>query len=421
MKPRTQSKGAAKPPKPAKPSRADKRPLSAAAEPAVERWNAEDAAELDAIQTGLPPSDLVVFSRDWTVKTIVEQISDGNVDLDPDFQRRNAWHDERRSKLIESFILGFPVPQIVLAEDPKKKSSFIVIDGKQRLLTIAGFYLEKYRTYWQRPALQKLTLLAKLNGVPIPDFFSDSRYADEVRQLGNADIRTTIITHFKNNEGLLYDIFYRLNTGSVALSSQELRQVLHRGAFSRHLTVVTDERNPLWDVLGLDRPDPRFRDVELLLRLVALAKYAADYKGNLKPFLDESLDRMNRAWSTDEGSLKELIDSVLDAIKEVNNIYAERAGRKFKSGRYETQLNRAVFEVQVYFLIDPNIRAQLRSARVPRARFVNAFEDLCTRNSEFLISVEATTKSVENYRTRFHAFQELLEKILGVTIPALPM
>ncbi len=82
---------------------------------------------------------LHVFSRDCTVETIVSQIEKGNIDLNPKFQRRNAWNDLKRSKLIESLIIGIPVPEIVLAEDPKMKKSFIVIDGKQRLLTIAGY------------------------------------------------------------------------------------------------------------------------------------------------------------------------------------------------------------------------------------------------------------------------------------------
>src|ERR1700739_1003122 len=92
----------------------------------------EDIASFD-------PTSIVVYSRDWTIETVYNQIINDNIDLNPQYQRRNAWTDEKRSKLIESIIIGYPVPEIVLAEDTVKKKSFAVIDGKQRLLTVAGF------------------------------------------------------------------------------------------------------------------------------------------------------------------------------------------------------------------------------------------------------------------------------------------
>src|SRR6266480_1757166 len=113
------------------------------ASPTEEDWNAEIEEDIRAGDYG----SLVIYSRDWTIETINNQIVQGNVDLNPKFQRRNAWTDDRRSKLIESLIIGLPVPEIVLAEHPVKQKSFIVIDGKQRLLTIAGF-IDPTIAYW---------------------------------------------------------------------------------------------------------------------------------------------------------------------------------------------------------------------------------------------------------------------------------
>src|SRR5437764_436271 len=121
----------------------------------------------DDVLEGIHPTDLkslVVYSRDWTIETINNQIEQKNIDLNPEFQRRNAWTDDKRSRLIESLIIGIPVPEIVLAEHPKKKKSFIVIDGKQRLLTIAG-YIDPKIPYWKRPKLGKLVIRKDLNGV----------------------------------------------------------------------------------------------------------------------------------------------------------------------------------------------------------------------------------------------------------------
>lgn len=355
-----------------------------AAEASIAGWNFEDAEELRGGADQESPPKLVVFSRDWTVETIVSQIEQGNIDLDPDFQRRNAWQDDRRSRLIESFVLNFPVPQIVLAEHPEHKKSYIVIDGKQRLMTIAGFYLEKFRDYWSNPAIRGLKLLPRLNGLAIDDLRNSVEFKDELRRLANADIRTTVIAEYED-EGTLYDIFYRLNTGSVPLSSQELRQVLHRGEFSKYLIEITDSENPLQIVLGLDGPDPRLRDVELLLRVISLALFAPEYKGNLKPFLDNAMRSLNSQWEVRRKEIVLLIGDLFEAMRALLDIFEGNAGRKFKAGRYEPQLNRALFEVQVYYLRFEKVRdATLRHKR----KIVEAFEELCVSDASFLGSIE---------------------------------
>ena len=390
---------------------------SSSTETSIASWNFEDAEELRGNSGQEISPKLVVFSRDWTVETIVRQIEQGNIDLDPDFQRRNAWQDDRRSRLIESFVLNFPVPQVVLAEHPEKKKSFIVIDGKQRLMTIAGFYLDSFRAYWNKPVMRGLKLLTKLNGMSIDDLRNSLIFKDELRQLENADIRTTVIADFED-DGTLYDIFYRLNTGSVPLSSQELRQVLHRGPFSKHLIDATDLENPLWAVLGLDGPDPRLRDVELVLRMVALLAFSSEYKGNLKPFLDNVMRSLNAQWESRSDATTAIIAELFAAIKSLSEVFGSNVGRKFKNDRYEPQFNRALFEVQAYYLCDPVVRsAFIRHKR----KVVTEFEKLCSSDPTFLSSIEATTKSVENYRKRFGAYRKMLGTALGVLIPEFRM
>ena len=97
----------------------------------------EDLEDLEHIQDW--SSGAALWSTDWTTETIVSQLDRGNIDLGPSFQRRYAWRDNRQSLFIESLILGLPIPQLILAESKAKKGSYIVIDGKQRLLTIRRF------------------------------------------------------------------------------------------------------------------------------------------------------------------------------------------------------------------------------------------------------------------------------------------
>ena len=76
-------------------------------------------------------------SRDWTVESLVLQMREGTHRPRTLFPApRNAWLANRKSKLIESIMLGFPIPQVVLAERLDKPGHFFVLDGKQRLLAL---------------------------------------------------------------------------------------------------------------------------------------------------------------------------------------------------------------------------------------------------------------------------------------------
>ncbi|MBA4211225.1 MAG: hypothetical protein C0454_16995, partial [Parvibaculum sp.] len=239
----------------------------------------EDEGWNDDIAEDLSPGDfrdLVVFSRDWTVETVVSQIRKGNIDVEPDFQRRNAWNDGKRSLLIESLILGIPVPEIVLATAPDNPKSFIVIDGKQRLLAILGFIDPDFAASWDKPRLQGLQVRVDLNGKTYEAISKDD--LDDGRLL-NADVRCAVISNYAADD-VLYHIFYRLNTGSVPLSTQELRQSLNKGPFSKLLAQTTDHVRPIHEVLRLSSPDKRLRDAEILLRFIAFHIYGDRYRGN---------------------------------------------------------------------------------------------------------------------------------------------
>lgn len=107
--------------------------------------------------SGADYAQLQIGTRDWTVDTIIGQVLQENIDVNPHFQRRNAWNDAKRSRFLESLILGVPIPQLVLAErrEPGRRGTFIVIDGKQRLMTLAGLRDERY-SFWNNREFVKL-------------------------------------------------------------------------------------------------------------------------------------------------------------------------------------------------------------------------------------------------------------------------
>lgn len=377
-------------------------------------WNEDIYA--DVKPTNL--SAVSVASRDWTVETIVSQINKGNIDLNPKFQRRNAWKDDKRSRLIESLILGIPVPEIVLAEDRNKKNSFIVIDGKQRLLTIAGFIYPDSFQYWQKPRLTKLHVRKDLNS-KVYRQFEDSKFdlGDELRAFQNADIRCTVISNY-NNDDVLYDIFYRLNTGSVPLSTQELRQVLNKGPFADWLMEITNELQPIHPILNLDEPDPRLKDIEVIFRFLAISLFGADYTGNLKKFLDDSMKKITDNWDQYH---QKVVDSYgrfnksLEALTKV--LEAKKIGRKFTDNRWDSIFNKALFEVEAYYFM----HVDAKEVANKKAQFVQAFKEFSSKNTEFRKSIEVGTNALESYRNRFSLFQKFMNTALDMKIRKNPL
>lgn len=350
-------------------------------------------------------SQMVVYSRDWTIGTFFDQIEQGNIELNPGFQRRNAWDEGKRGKLIESILKAYPVPEIVLAEDMKNRGSFVVIDGKQRLLTIAGFINNDKYSYWERPVAKGINIGGVVKNYTFEDIKNDSVLW---RAFENASLRCTVITNYKSDD-VLYDIFYRLNSGSTPLSSQELRQALNPGPYTEYLIQITSEDTALRKVMGLAKADRRLRDIEVLLRLMAFMRNARGYHGNLRVFLDEMMGQFNKEFVQDQASFVRLYEVIMETIETLNNVFKGYTliGRRYKNGSFESRFNRVILEVQVYFFCQiPNIYITAENNQ----KFVELFTDLFDRDATFRASIEGSTKNMDNYRIRYRKFQDIVNQ-----------
>jgi len=284
--------------------------------------------------------DLVIYSRDWTVQTIISQIEQGNIDLNPKFQRRNAWKDNKRVRLIESLLLKYPVPEIVLAEKTDKKRSYIVIDGKQRLQTLAGLYYPDKYHIWDSSIFPNSSLLPSLSKITIDDLINNQEYHDYKRMLDNSDIRCTIISNYID-ENILYDIFYRLNTGSTPLSSQELRQVLNKGQFTEYLADFTSETKSIHNVLGIEKSDNRLMDIDLLLRCLGFYRNGKNYNGNQMQFLNNFVSECNTNWDKYKKSIISDIEILMTAIDFLGELIGyNKIGRKLVGDEFDWRFNK---------------------------------------------------------------------------------
>ncbi|MEK0241530.1 DUF262 domain-containing protein [Klebsiella variicola] len=351
----------------------------------------------DDLNNTISFKESVVMNADWTIETIDNQIKKGNIDLQPSFQRRGAWDDKRKSRLIESIVVGMPVPNIVLAEQKEHRGRFIVIDGKQRLMAINEFLADDFK-------LKGLDIRPELNGKKYSELPSEDR-----EYLDNSTLRSTVIRSWKD-ENFLYAIFYRLNSGSLPLSPQELRKALIGGKLLDEIEIYLTQSKQFHILFGQSL-DKRMRDSELVLRFIAYNKRVEQYHGNFKEFLDEIVEYYEKNWNNYQKEVVDALHSLDLALDTTIQIFAENSFKKWLGTRYERVINRAVFDCIARFFSDPNVSMKALQNTIAVA---DAFKELCMEQ-EYRDSVEKTPKTTSATHTRIDMWGQKLASVLGMS------
>ena len=371
----------------------------------------DDEADEQDVAEQLPPNTVaaVVSGNDWTTETIVSQLRRENIQLNPRFQRRDAWRRDRKSRFVESLIVGLPIPQIVLAETKNARGRFIVLDGKQRLLAILQFWgLGEGDNNAFR--LSALTLRPDLKGVSFSELSTRPEYEQEYNALCNQAVRTVVIRNWKDTN-FLHTVFLRLNTGSVNLSPQELRQALLPGKFSNYIDDAAGTSPGLRKLLGVEEADPRMRDTEILARFLAFRFFAEHYPGRMRSFLDDTFETFNKDWKTHEPKVTAAVSEFEDGVNELVQIFGDEIARKPDS----PQFNRAIFDALIYYHSQPNIRKSLQGKH---ASVKKAYEQLFTSDSEFSSAIESDTAGAPNTSARLDIWGKALSSIAHKSFPA---
>lgn len=361
--------------------------------------------EEDVSEKGLVSiREMAISGTDWTTETIVRQIEKGNIILDPEFQRRDAWTRKKKSRFIESLFLGFPIPQIILAEQKEKKGKFIVIDGKQRLLSLQQFMRED-DTQENTLKLMGLEVKPELNGKTYRKMI-DLQMDSEIDEFANQPIRTVVVKNWPTVE-VLYLIFLRLNTGSIRLSPQELRQALYPGGFIQFANEAASNSQQIKRMLKLKPTalDFRMRDVEILIRYMAFSFFSKAYSGSMQDFLDNTCEKLNKEWTKKKEEIEDRYAIFEEAVDCVYAIFGKNAFSKYKDGHYEGKVNRAVIDIMLFYFSDKSIRDK---AIFFSDKVLAGFEQLCVEDTNFLDAVEQTTKSKQAVSYRFNKWAEVL-------------
>ncbi len=289
------------------------------------------------------------------------------------FQRGRVWRRAQMDRFIESLLLGFPVPGIFLVEQPGKK--YLVLDGQQRLTTLAGFYADKFRLENVDETLRGLTY---------------STLGDERRRsLDDTFIQSIIIRAPQSVEDYesVYQIFERLNSGGTNLQPHEIRVALYSGSFAEHIRELNNDES--WRKLFGKRSD-RLKDQELILRVLALFVDSENYYSPLKTFLNDFLGR-HRDGSGLE--IKQLDSCFRGAARAILDAVGPRA---FRLG---TQVNAAILE-SVFVGVMEQIA---RDPDFVREFDVSAAYESLLKDDVYIDAVTKATANEESVKARLAA------------------
>lgn len=302
--------------------------------------------------------DLIATPNDFNVLTIFSFVESGAVKI-PGFQRNYVWDIKRASKLIESLILGLPVPQIFLYEEARNQ--FLVIDGQQRLMSIYYFKKQRFPRKEKRAELRRI--FAESGSIPekvlfddmyfqpfklslpgrLPDRrnpFSGLNYStldDYQQQFDLRPVRNVVVkqTRPADDDSSVFEIFNRLNTGGINLRPQEIRGSLYHSQFYDVLNRLNLDAS--WrELLQLPDPDLHMKDVEVLLRGFAMLILGDQYKPSMSRFLNRFSAAAKKYPQEKSEYLAKLFSSFVAACSGCpRDIFVSSRTRRFSIALYE--------------------------------------------------------------------------------------
>lgn len=325
---------------------------------------------------------------DKSVSDLMGMIERGDINLRPDFQRNVVWDNKKASLLIESIWLSIPIPQIFVSVE--EDGTWNVIDGQQRLTSLKRYYENDFK-------LKGLEVLGELNG------FSYDKLEDKPQRLLNGGNIRIVAIHEDSHPDIKFDVFMRINQGAVQLNPQELRNCLYRGELNDKLHALAE--NPqLLEILKLTEPHNRFKDVEMILRYLALSdsheKGFSNYPSIIKKFLN---DFMHNNRTIDNDKITQLQSKFDNNLKKVFSVFGANAFKKWdnKSSNYDTKINLSIMDCQMIALeaFDHSLIEEKKEQF--RISFNEIFDE--PDSSEFLDSITSGTSSKKKleYRVNF--------------------
>lgn len=355
-----------------------------------------DDPEITKIERPFDPEKIKVRTTNIVVEQLVSRIRHGEIDLSPDFQRSFVWKTERQSRLIESLLLRIPIPVFYVAAD--EKENWRVVDGVQRVSTIDAYMKDEFQ-------LAQLEYLNRLEG----SSFSKLPRAMQ-RRIGETQLIVNVIEP-GTPEGVMFNIFRRINTGGMTLNGQEIRNALHPGPVREYLKKLAGTEEFL---KATDRSirTKRMADRECVLRFLAFyVEPWEDYDTNdLDGHLSGTMTKINNMTPKQRDTIAEdFKKSMCTAFQ----IFGKNAFRKLynRNDRQRRQISKALFDSWSVQLAQCSAD-EIDRLTQKREEVINRFLALMNEDREFEKAISYATGTPQRVQKRFRAIEELVTEVV---------
>lgn len=324
---------------------------------------------------------VVIQPYDYPVRTLMDMIVDGELKLNPDYQRKYRWDDIKASRFIESLVLNIPVPVVYLAEEPD--NTFTVIDGQQRLTSLFRFLKPSELGHvFPETGLEKLIL----SDLKVRDDMNEKHYLEldqtDKSSIAKRPIRCIAVLN-ESDSMLKFEVFERLNSGSASLTDQEVRNCTYNGRLNDLLKELAENEHFISMTRLSEQKVLQMKRPELVLRFFAYkemteeTEYCGSYVEHLNQYMEE-----NRHIS--EGKADEMrqlfnatIDLIFDSLGE-GVAFRKPASDNLQDGFAQNLINGAIYESQMIAfsrLVDCEKKAPVNVKEVIHGAFLGEYSN----------------------------------------------
>ena len=335
-----------------------------------------DVPEVEADGLDIPDTEpyapvserkVLIQQYDYAVRTLVDMVLEGDLVLNPDYQRLYRWEPEKASRFVESILLNIPVPVVYFSEEAD--GTFSVIDGQQRLTSLLNFIKPESG---EELTLTGLKLRPEINGKKFGDLDRTDRSAITKRP-----IRCIVVLN-ESDKALKFEVFERLNTGSSSLTEQEVRNSIYHGNFNDLIKELASNDRFLEMIALPEQHKRNMKAEELVLRFFAYRDLheGVDYPGNYTEFLNNHMEQNRSLPATKLVELRELFLTTIEIIyKELGpGVAFRRPLTRGQDDRFaHTLINGAIYESQM--VVFSKLIEQGHVATISRAKAITAFSE----------------------------------------------
>lgn len=357
---------------------------------------------------GYGPENIYVENKPFSLKQICDLIESKDIELSPDFQRNFIWDKTRQSKLIESILLGLPLPSIYFSQ--YEDGRLTIVDGLQRIHTINNFLNNQLQ-------LTNLEYLKECNGKNFDELKDKKILKDlQIRKFSQTQVMCFVIDYRSPSE-LKFDLFRRLNTGGKPLNNQEIRNCLLHPSNQRVLKSMTGLES-FKNATDSSIKNTRMEDREAALRFIYFIEQfteespTGNYNGDMESTLDNFIDELNKR---DPNEIEKYINLYDISLKNAYYLFGKNSFRKIiqteKGKPRRTAINKLLMLTLTVLLskYDPKIIEE----SLEKDSLLVPFIDFLNNENDLFEYITYGTNAKKNIHVSFHAFNKFLKKHLG--------